>query len=105
MEINLEWMERKEYIIKYGAEKDEKTRPSDEYVVALTFRKIIDDKNEKLNLKMKKKMAKGAALCLPSSGRYKLAIASAKKRWEIEWISSNWYDDACDDDDDDDVFM
>merc|ERR1712233_168342 len=93
------WAEYGDQFGMDGAEKDEKTQPSDEYVVALTFRKIISDENEKKNLK--KKMAKGAAFCLPSSGRYKLAIASAKKRWEIEWISSNWYDgdnDACDDD-------
>merc|ERR1712228_179361 len=80
--VNIEWMERREFNELYATkeELENDKRPGDEFVAALTFYK-----NEH-----KDEMPKGAAFCLPSSSKYKLAVSSAKKRWEIEWISSNW---------------
>ena len=80
--VNIEWMKRSEFNQLYATEKNlEKSQNlGDEFIVALTF-----GKNEQMD-----EVPKGAALCLPSSSIYKLAVSSAKKRWEIEWITSNW---------------
>merc|ERR1712079_770966 len=85
-------MARSEYDKLYATEKElkknENSMNGDEFVAALTFDKNINGSG---GAKDDYKVPKGAAFCLPSSGKYKLAIASAKRRWEIEWISSKWY--------------
>eukprot|EP00484_Ammonia_sp_Unknown_P004685 CAMPEP_0197058246 /NCGR_PEP_ID=MMETSP1384-20130603/105604_1 /TAXON_ID=29189 /ORGANISM="Ammonia sp." /LENGTH=606 /DNA_ID=CAMNT_0042492929 /DNA_START=63 /DNA_END=1883 /DNA_ORIENTATION=+ len=85
--VNLEWMTKQQYRMLYATEKElqeaQKANDGDEYCVALTFDKNDDDKRV---------YPKGAAFMLPSSSPYKLAVSSAKKRWEIEWISANWID-------------
>merc|ERR1719273_608522 len=83
--INIEWMKRGQFKKLYVDDKDKEKsnqQNDDEFVVALTFHKNDEEG----------KIPKGAAQCLPASVPYKLAVSSAKKRWEIEWISSNWSD-------------
>lgn len=94
LSINLEWMTIGKYKELYVTEKElekEKQKKGgatsrtkdDDYCIALTF-----NKNDKYD-----RYPKGAAFMLPWSSPYKLAVSSAKKRWEIEWISANWIDE------------
>jgi len=96
--VSIEWMKREEFESMYGSGKDEdgdenmKEEPSnghspldDEWVVALSFARNVNAE-EKGN----EKPLKGSVLCLPSSTSYKLAVSAALRRWEIEWVSSQW---------------
>lgn len=94
--VSIEWMKRDAFQSLYGSGKDVdgdenmKEEPSngqhrleDEWVVALTFgRNVKDNEYEKPR--------KGSVVCLPSSTSYKLAVSAALRRWEIEWVSSQW---------------
>ena len=62
---------------------EKEKQSGDEYVAALTFFK--NDASGK-----EEEIPKGSAFALASSSQYKLAVASAKTRFEIEWLSSNW---------------
>jgi len=95
--INLRWMKTAQFYALYRSKEEhaqyvQQHAPSkqDEICVALTFAKNDHDEEESNT-----SYPKNAAFLLESGASYKLAVASARMRFEIEWISSNWI---CDDD-------
>ena len=102
--INLEWLTIGQYKGLYASEKEIEQMQKlkeDEYCIALTF-----NKNDQTG-----RYPKGGAFMIKEwSSPYKLAVSSAKKRWEIEWVKSGWIDQmkaikngTTDTDDDDDI--
>ena len=96
MTVHLEWMRRTEFESLYGAEQDVNMKEEqsnghsntgNEWVTALWFERNKDEG-------LREHPPKGSVFCLSSSASYKLAVSSALRRWEIEWISSKWTEGA-----------